>query len=65
MEGDDLDTWLAYYCFVNRNILPSTFEKLSFREKALIAAFVKRETQARERELKKASRGKSYRKKGR
>lgn len=50
MDGDDADTWLAYYCFVNRNWAPSKYEKLSFREKTLIAEFVRREVKSREKQ---------------
>ena len=64
MEGDDLETWVAYYCFVNRNILPSQFNNLSFREKALITAFVKREAQARDKETKKTRQAGHGRRKG-
>ena len=31
MDGEDADTWLAYYCFVNRNWPPSFYLNLPYR----------------------------------
>lgn len=53
MDGDDSDTWLAYYCFTNRNWPPSQYDNLPYREKILVAEFVKREVKAREKQAKK------------
>lgn len=57
MDGDDPDTWLAYYCFTNRNWTPSQYDDLTYREKILVAEFVKREVKAREKQAKKGKRG--------
>lgn len=54
MDGDDADTWLAYYCFVNRNWPPSFYLGLPYRERVLISQFVHREVEAREKQIKKA-----------
>lgn len=53
MSGDDPETWLAYYCFVNRGWPPSQFNELPYREKVLVAEFVHREVEAREKEARK------------
>lgn len=56
MDGDDFDTWLAYYCFVNRNWPPSQYDNLSYREKVLVAEFAKRESKSREKQMQQAKR---------
>lgn len=57
MEGDDPDTWLAYYCFVARNWSPSQYDSLSYREKVLIAEFAKRESKTIEKQRQQAKSG--------
>lgn len=52
MNGDDADTWLAYYCFVNRGWAPSQYDALPYREKVLVAEFVHHEVEAREKQAK-------------
>ena len=48
----------AYYCFHKLNLLPSQFDALPIREKAMVIAFIKVRIEAEEKEqakLKKAS----------
>lgn len=53
MDGDDPETWLAYYCFVNRHWPPSKYTQLPYRERVLIAEFIHREVEAREKQAKR------------
>jgi hypothetical protein len=43
---------IAYYCFVNHGWTPSTYAELPDREKVLVALFIKKEAEEREK-LKK------------
>ncbi len=47
MEGGDLETVLAYYCFINHGWPPSQFAELPFRERILIKVFVDKQIQLR------------------
>lgn len=38
---------IAYYCFVNLGWPPSKYAKLPYRERVLVAQFVKREIDSR------------------
>lgn len=42
-----MDTWVAYYCFVNHGTLPHEIAALDAREKALIFAMAEREVKSR------------------
>lgn len=44
---------MAYYCFVNRGWTPGQYNALSFRERAIVAEFVKLEISKREEAIKK------------
>lgn len=57
MDGNDSDTWVAYYCFINRNWTPSQYDNLPYREKVLVAEFVSREVKSREKQAKKGKKG--------
>lgn len=51
-------TSYAYYCFHNLKLLPSQFDALPLREKAMVIAFINRHVEAEKKEqakLKKAS----------
>ena len=52
MGGPDPDpeTLAAYYCFVNLGWPPSKYEELPFRERALIAEFIRREIESRKKQ---------------
>lgn len=47
LETNDIDTWIAYYCFVNHGTLPHDVATLEPREKALIFAMAEREIKNR------------------
>jgi len=40
----------AYYCFVNLGWPPSKYERLPFRERELIAQFIKKEIASRKKQ---------------
>lgn len=54
MAGEDPETWLAYYCFVNRGWTPGQFNELPYREKILVKEFIHHEVKARQEEARKA-----------
>ena len=49
MDGasPDPETMAAYYCFVNLGWPPSQYAALPYRERFLIAAFIKKEIDSR------------------
>lgn len=49
MEGPspDPETINAYYCFINLGWPPSKYERLPYRERLLISAFIQKEIESR------------------
>lgn len=42
----------AYYCFINFGVLPHEYAELPFTERALIAAFIDKEIESREKKAR-------------
>lgn len=49
MRGGDPDTMSAYYCFVNFGWPPSKYSNLPYRERCLIAEFIRKEIKSRDK----------------
>ena len=49
MDGNDPETVMAYYCFINLGRFPHEYMNLSPEERALIAVFIQKDSEDRKR----------------
>ena len=56
MDGPtwEIDTLVAYYCFVNLGWAPSQYDNLPYREKMLVAEFALKSMQDQKEAINKA-----------
>lgn len=47
MDANDVDAWIAYYCFVNHGTLPHEIASLSPRERAFVFVMAEKEIKSR------------------